>query len=225
MLDDILHNDAAKIRAEFADHDTDAFTRRLAARIASGSSTAAPTPQDPHVPSDKRPATPRSQVRPARRTFRRRPTPIVTTDPALAPAAVFAEVKRLCDLVLRSRDVDRLEDFAADFDQAGARVFGCLLYVLDRHESGLYWWRFAAGAGDELAAHLLAMHHAAAGCTPHARLWRAIARIMGYTPERHMPRTVRRHGDPPENFVHTVQWGPQIQTFLRMNHLPKELAA
>jgi hypothetical protein len=220
MLNDILRDEAAALDDEFADHDTDAFTRRLAVRIAE---TAGQTTGrvGGHVTNDKRPG----DARPPRRPVRRRPTPIVTSDPAVSPPAMFAEVGRLCDLVLRSRDIELLADFAADFDQVGARTFGCLLYTLDRHESGLYWWRFAAGAGDELAAHLLAVHHAAAGNTTHARLWRAIARMMGFAPELHLPRSIHGHADPPEHVVSAVDWTSQMQTFLRMTHLPRELAA
>ncbi|MFF3584554.1 hypothetical protein [Streptomyces mirabilis] len=66
-------------------------------------------------------------------------------------------------MVLRSNDIDSLADFAAHYDPRGARTFACLLYTLDRRESALYWWRFAAGREGPLAAHLVAAHHAAVG--------------------------------------------------------------
>jgi hypothetical protein len=134
-------------------------------------------------------------------------------------------VQRLCEQVLRSQDIERLAAFLVDFDEAGARTFGCLLYSLDRREAGLYWWRFAAGAGDELAAHLLAVYHAAAGCTAHARLWRALARTLGFLPHLHLPHPVRGQGELPEEYVRSVDWDGQMQHFLRMTHLPKELVA
>ncbi|RKN36718.1 hypothetical protein D7294_29815 [Streptomyces hoynatensis] len=149
---------------------------------------------------------------------------MVTTDPALAPAALLAELQQLCDMVLRSDDVKKLADFAADFDQVGARTFACLLYTFDRIQAALYWWRFAAGAGDPLAAHLLAVHHAACGNTPQARIWRALARLARFDPLLHMPTPVRDRGHTADDFVRNSEFH-QIQTFMRMTTLPKELVA
>lgn len=60
-------------------------------------------------------------VRPTlHRGRRRRHTPIVT--PVVAPAAVLAEVQRLCHIVLRSDDLDALGTFAADYDPVDART-------------------------------------------------------------------------------------------------------
>jgi hypothetical protein len=160
-----------------------------------------------------------------RRGLRRRPTPIITTDPTTTATAVIAHVRRLCEVVLRSNDIDRLADFAADYDQAGARTFACLLYTLDRRESALYWWRFAAGAGDPLAAHLLAAHHAAVGRSPDARLWRAFARMMGFTTDRHLPQPVRPGTDIAEGFAYSVPWDKEMRTFMQSPDLPRELAA
>jgi hypothetical protein len=228
MLEDDLRAQAAALGEEFADHDDDAFTQRLADRIlapaptAGGARIVAPAHTGGYYPNDKRP----SDTRPPARPRRRRPTPILTDDPATTPKAMFAELKRLCDMVLRSRDVDRLADFVADFDEVGARTFGCLLYAGEsRRELGLYWWRFAAGAEDTLAAHLLAVHYAAAGNTPHARLWRAMATMMGYHPDIHLPRTVRTPANLLEDFVRETNNTGQVQTFLGMTQLPKELAA
>jgi hypothetical protein len=61
---------------------------------------------------------------------------------------VVDQVRRVCELVLRSNDIDSLANFAGDYDPRGARTFACLLYTLDRRESALYWWRFAAGGED-----------------------------------------------------------------------------
>jgi hypothetical protein len=36
--------------------------------------------------------------------------------------------------------------FDRDYDATGACAFACLLYILGRRDSALYWWRFAAGA-------------------------------------------------------------------------------
>ncbi|MFI8201113.1 hypothetical protein ACIF6K_32075 [Streptomyces sp. NPDC085942] len=93
--------------------------------------------------------------------------------------------------MLRSAEIETLAAFAADYDAAGARTFGCLLYSHDKRESAMYWWRFAAGAGDPLAAHLLAAHHAAIGPTADSRAWIAFSLMLGFCPGRHVPRPVR----------------------------------
>ncbi|MDQ1492678.1 MAG: hypothetical protein QOJ23_5192 [Actinomycetota bacterium] len=90
------------------------------------------------------------------------------------------DLRRLCQDLFNSEQVMRLAKFAEQCDEAGARTFGCLLYCLNQHEDAVFWWRFAAGAGDRLAAHCLAVHHAADGTHIDARLWRAIARTMGF---------------------------------------------
>ncbi|MFB6437454.1 hypothetical protein ACFCVY_11805 [Streptomyces sp. NPDC056411] len=218
MLEDLLRRQADALRAEFADHDPVAFTERLAARIADG------TGQDPEpIPRGAVAGIRPTPVRPAlaRGRRRRRPTPLLT--PAIPCATVLAEARRLCHIVLRSQDIDTLGAFAADYDAAGARTFGCLLYTLDKWDSALYWWRFAAGAGDELAAHLLAVHHAAVGRSTDARLWRAIARMMGFALERHLPLPVRGTSELAQGFARTCD--RSLRTFLQQNHLPRELVA
>ncbi|MFE2971671.1 hypothetical protein ACFXKC_50455 [Streptomyces sp. NPDC059340] len=98
---------------------------------------ASPAPSSP--PRHGPPATtPRPRPR-TRRGLRRRPTPILTQDPATTLTAVVDHVRRLCEMVLRSNDIDSLADFAAHYDPRGARTFACLLYTLDRRESAPYW--------------------------------------------------------------------------------------
>ncbi|MFE6498242.1 hypothetical protein [Streptomyces sp. NPDC057748] len=70
----------------------------------------------------------------------------------------------------------------------GACAFACLLYILGRRDSALYWWRFAAGAENALAAHVLALYHAANGTGPEARVWCAHSRLLGFTADQHLPR-------------------------------------
>nr|WTB28652.1 hypothetical protein OG781_02960 [Streptomyces sp. NBC_00830] len=216
MLEDLLAERVRDVREQANRHDTDNFMDRLAARItedagrpariqyAGPGSVSGPgaetEPEDETdavaqvAPPAKIPnptfTRPRGSSRPLARPFtrRRRPTPIIPVDPAVSQAAVIAYVQQLCDNVLRSNDIDTLADFAAHYDQAGARTFACLL---DKRESALYWWRFAAGAGDPLAAHLLAAHHAAVGRSPDARIWRTYAHMLGFTGDRHLPQPVR----------------------------------
>ncbi|RDG37831.1 hypothetical protein DVH02_12595 [Streptomyces corynorhini] len=154
--------------------------------------------------------------------MRRRPTPIVTSDPVAHPAAVLAHIRRLCDTVLRSDDVHALLAFDTDYDRAGARTFACLLYTIDRRESALYWWRFAAGAGDPLAAHLLAAHHAAVGSVPDARVWRAFARMLGYT-DLDLPRPSRTSTRLAQGFARQAPWDARLRQFMTFDQLPAEL--
>ncbi|MER5809081.1 hypothetical protein ABT143_12930 [Streptomyces sp. NPDC002033] len=161
----------------------------------------------------------------ARRGGRRRPTPIITTDPGAEQYLAFGYVTQLCTTILRSHEIDTLTAFAADYDEAGARTFGCLLYSLDKRESALYWWRFAAGAGDPLAAHLLAAHHAAIGPTTEARAWRAISQMLAFTPERHVPEPVRHRTELAESFAREIPLRDEMRVFMRYPHLPGALVA
>ncbi|GHB74584.1 hypothetical protein GCM10010377_76330 [Streptomyces viridiviolaceus] len=81
----------------------------------------------------------------------------------------------------------------------------------------MYWRRFAAG--DPLAA-----HHAAVGITPDARLWRAMARMLGFTRDRHLPQPVRSTAHIAEGFAATVPWGSELSAFMTTSNLPRELA-
>ncbi|MFE3931306.1 hypothetical protein [Streptomyces sp. YIM B13508] len=242
MLEELLRAEAQALHEQYDHHDTDDFLRRLATRVAQeaarpsrimrAATDPAPPPAPgqapaqvsppagapvPNRPTDSRPRT--------RRGPRRRPTPILTTDTATTPTAVIDHVRRLCETVLRSNDIDSLAAFAADYDQTGARTFACLLYTLDRRESALYWWRFAAGAGDPLAAHLLAAHHAAVGhSSPDARIWHTMARMLGFTRDRHLPQPVRSATHLAEGFASTVPWGPALSVFMTTDRLPRELA-
>ncbi|MFF7189675.1 hypothetical protein ACFZAR_31595 [Streptomyces sp. NPDC008222] len=236
MLEDLLRAEAQALHRTYDSHDTDDFMRRLAVRIAQDAArpprvtraVLAPAPQHSQpppptaAPVPSRPAAARPRTR---RGLRRRPTPILTQDPATTPSAVIDHVRRLCELVLRSNDIDSLADFAADYDPRGARTFACLLYTLDRRESALYWWRFAAGGEDPLAAHLLAAHHAAVGVSPDARLWRAQARMLGFTRDRHLPQPVRPSTQLAEGFARAVPWNTALSTFIKTDHLPRELAS
>jgi hypothetical protein len=250
MLEDLLAKQVRYLREHADAHDTDDFMDRLATRIAQESRRPARVayavtdtlhrhdPDRPDAQADDRPTAqlpppahgpdtttthPRGSTRPGRRRTRRRPGPIIVADPAAAQIAVLAYVKMLCERVLRSDDIETLADFASDYDEAGARTFACLLYGLDRLESALYWWRFAAGAGDPLAAHLLAAHHAAVGQNPDARVWRASARMLGFT-DRHLPHPVRNSTEIAEGVALEVPWDTEMRIFMGSTRLPQELA-
>ncbi|MFF1909486.1 hypothetical protein [Kitasatospora sp. NPDC058218] len=233
-----LAAEAERLEREYADHDTEAFTRRLAQRIAEENTNPTPEPDwaTRTEPPAARPAPlrPPRPPRPTRRSLRRRRRRVVlrgVVQPGLLPgrprasADLVGELNRLCEDVLRSDQITTLADFADDYDDAGARTFACLLYALDRTDSALYWWGFAAGAGDGLAAHCLAVHHAALGTPTDARVWRTYARLVGFNPNHHLPRPVRAGTEPARNLAVTVTHNSQLEQFLaEPEGLPQELA-
>ncbi|MFF9808618.1 hypothetical protein ACF1G5_26485 [Streptomyces coeruleorubidus] len=245
--DDLLARQAEAIRAKVSLHSTEDFMQRLAARIAAEAKrparvqyasagltadadtlstdetieitqlappTAGPSPRT--VRPDPRP-----HLRPRMR--RRRPTPINPINLKASQHLAFSYVTELCSTVLRSTEIDTLDAFAADYDEAGARTFGCLLYSLDKRESATYWWRFAAGAGDALAAHLLAAHHAATGPNADSRAWCAFSRMLGFRPDRHVPQPVRHRTELAPNYAREVPLLQEARIFLRYPRLPTGL--
>ncbi|PVC80424.1 hypothetical protein DBP19_36675 [Streptomyces sp. CS090A] len=127
--------------------------------------------------------------------------------------------------MLRSEEIDTLAAFAADYDEAGARTFGCLLYSLDKRESATYWWRFAAGAGDPLAAHLLAAHHAATGPTADSRAWVAFSLMLGFRPDQHVPQPIRQRTELADAYSREIPMRDEARLFLRRQNLPHGLAS
>ncbi|MET9661379.1 hypothetical protein [Streptomyces sp. NPDC006510] len=236
MLDETLRAEAQVLHDMLSTHDTDDFMRRLALRIAEDASRpprvrtpdsaepapplAAPVPGYA-PPSYGTPPHPSTRPRPRNRP-RRRPTPIVASDAAAHPSAVLAHVRSVCETVLCSNDIDTLLAFDTYYDQAGARTFACLLYTIDRHESALYWWGFAAGAGDPIAAHLLAAHHAAVGTPPDARVWRAFARMLGYRADD-LPQPVRWSNHLGRDFALRIPMEAELRQFLTYDRLPHAL--
>ncbi|MFF9607810.1 hypothetical protein ACF1GY_37095 [Streptomyces sp. NPDC014684] len=243
---ELLDRQAEAIRAQVMLYSTEHFMQRLAARLASEARrparvqyasagpaadvcseetteisqlappTAGPSPRT--VRPDGRPRL-RSRLR------RRRPTPINPFDSKTSQYLAFSYVTELCSTVLRSAEIDTLDAFAADYNEAGARTFGCLLYSLDKRESATYWWRFAAGAGDPLAAHLLAAHHAATGPNADSRAWNAFSRMLGFKPDRHVPQPVRHRTELAPNFAREIPARQEARAFLRCPRLPAGLMA
>ncbi|MGW7586635.1 hypothetical protein ACWGKU_33445 [Kitasatospora sp. NPDC054768] len=236
-----LAAEADRLEQKYADHDTEAFTRRLARRIAEESATP-PTELEPDWttpidqsaasrPTPLRPPRPSRPPRPTRRSMRRRRAILRGTVHAAAlpgrPRAstnLAGELTRLCEDVLKSDQILTLADFVEDYDDVGARTFACLLYALGKIDSALYWWKFAAGAGDGLAAHCLAVHHAALGTPTDARVWRTFARLVGFNPLQHLPRPVRAGTEPARSLAATVTHNSQLEQFLAQPAgLPQEL--
>lgn len=236
---ELLARQAESIRAQVMLHSTEHFMQRLAARLASeakrparvqyasaGSAADAGTayPEETTEITQLAPPTagpspqtvrPDGRPRLRMRSRRRRPTPINPFDPKISQYLAFSYVTELCSTVLRSAEIDTLDAFAADYDEVGARTFGCLLYSLDKRESATYWWRFAAGAGDPLAAHLLAAHHAATGPNADSRAWKAFSKMLGFKPDRHVPQPVRHRTELAPNFAQEIPVRQEARIFLR----------
>lgn len=245
----LMARQAEAIRAQALHRSTESFMQRLAAQVAldarrparvqyasAGSAISsdddytgeaeeiiqvAPPASSP-VPRTERP---RGHARSRPRSRRRRPTPINPSDPAKSQYLAFGYVTGLCSTVLCSAEIETLDAFAADYDEAGARTYGCLLYSLDKRESATYWWRFAAGAGDALAAHLLAAHHAAIGPNADSRAWDAFSRMLDFRPESHVPQPVRHRTELADRFTRELPVPNEARRFLRSAHLPRGLDA
>ena len=223
MIEEALTAQEQVLRDMLTTHDTDDFMRRLAARIEQEAKPA-PRRADPLSPSPSFTPQRHRSTRPAIHKLRRRPGPVIPTDLAVQPGAVRDHVGRLCETVLRADDVGVLmAAFDASYDEVGARVFACLLYLIGRTESALYWWRFAAGAGDALAAHLLAGHHAAAGTVLEARIWHAHARLLGYRRTDHLPGPVSMAARPDPVPAQSAPRSTILREFMDRDRLPEAL--
>ncbi|MEU8680352.1 hypothetical protein [Streptomyces sp. NPDC048611] len=214
-IEDILQAEADEVGGVLADHDPEAFTRRLAERIAEaerGAEAERPAPAARPAPDGRHDRGP-SPARPGRaRPLPRRPRPRRVPSATASPEELRRHLHTLCESVLRGGHRGRLEKFARDYDAAGARTFACLLYSIDRPEAAVFWWRFAAGAEDQLSAHCLAIHHAAADNLIDARLWRTVAAALGYSPRRHLPNPAPGAPLPDPGWL-LERSGPELQQF------------
>ncbi|CAN3985996.1 hypothetical protein [Kitasatospora purpeofusca] len=61
----------------------------------------------------------------------------------------------------------------------GGLVFGCLFDLTGRPYHAQWWWQFAAGAGEPLAAYCLYLHHVRAGELRDAEHWFHQAALLG----------------------------------------------
>ncbi|MEV0445569.1 hypothetical protein AB0I84_12215 [Streptomyces spectabilis] len=92
-----------------------------------------------------------------------------------------AELQELSSSFLRSdtaaQHLSRLADEPVDAD--GALYFGCLLNLVQERDGALWWWQFAAGAGNATAAHCLYLLHLRHGELRDASHWAHQAFILG----------------------------------------------
>jgi hypothetical protein len=84
------------------------------------------------------------------------------------------DLNAVCLLVLGPDADSHLNDFITSqyADKAGALVFACLLHLADDSSGARFWWRFAAGAGHQVAEYCLFLEHAHSGEYHDADYWR-----------------------------------------------------
>lgn len=119
-----------------------------------------------------------------------------------APAGHFPTLhdqadRRLTTLsahLLRHRDAaEHVAQLAHEgIDDDGALRFACLLFLVDEREGARFWWGFAAGAGNAIAAQCLHLYHLARGELRDADHWAlqaatAESPVVPRTPARRSP--------------------------------------
>ncbi|MEU5323638.1 hypothetical protein AB0G67_43865 [Streptomyces sp. NPDC021056] len=93
----------------------------------------------------------------------------------LARAEVYLR-SLCCQLLSRPQGAGHLARLAEDpSDIDGAVYFGCLLHLAGEPEGAMWWWQFAAGAGDATAAYCLYLHHLHHGELRDAEHWMRLA--------------------------------------------------
>ncbi|MFE9454523.1 hypothetical protein [Streptomyces sp. NPDC006739] len=77
-----------------------------------------------------------------------------------------------CDLLRSSQAAEHIAGIADDpVDIDGALHFGCLLNLARKPEGALWWWQYAAGAGNATAAYCLHLLHLGRGELRDADHW------------------------------------------------------
>ncbi|MGW6143699.1 hypothetical protein [Streptomyces sp. NPDC055140] len=110
------------------------------------------------------------------------------------PRATRAHLLDVCETVLRDVQEDEIDLCECD----GALAFACMLYLLGRRTSAIFWGAPQAPTM-HFAAHLLATHYAIDdACFNNARAWRWYARLLGYRGRRHLPDLIQDSQRPQE---------------------------
>ncbi len=96
------------------------------------------------------------------------------------------ELAMLCSLILANpasaASLARLVDSEVERPD-GALVLGVLLHLADYQEGARFWWEFAAGGGNHLAASCLWFWHQSRGEPGDARFWRVQAESLAELPQ------------------------------------------
>lgn len=148
-IDGILARARLRPATPCTQSDIEAGERRVAARVAARLAGAAPPPARPRTPT----------IPPGYRHL-------------ASPAA--RNLRALCQAVLNRPDaigcLEPLSDSRVP-EPDGARVLACILYLAACEDSARFWWQYAAGAGDQVAAYSLYLHHQSMGEDDDAEWW------------------------------------------------------
>ncbi|MDX2836999.1 hypothetical protein ACH3XX_44025 [Streptomyces scabiei] len=115
------------------------------------------------------------------------PTPRSRNPVRLEQAA--STLQALCRAMLRDDEAAEHLARIADSptDPEGAVRFGCLLDLAKKPDGALWWWQFAAGAGNATAAYCLYLFHTRRGDLRDAAHWWYQHRALG--PDLDLPLT------------------------------------
>jgi hypothetical protein len=78
-------------------------------------------------------------------------------------------------------------DLNLDLQIEGALLFGCFLHLSAHPISASFWWKIAAGAGNQTAATCLYLHHVLRGDSREALWWLTQAVALNRAAEPHEP--------------------------------------
>ncbi|GAB2607113.1 hypothetical protein GCM10027168_44940 [Streptomyces capparidis] len=207
-FEDALNQQGQALQRRMAGWDMEAFLHRLEERIIAE----APACEEPpaaeigeparHPNPDGRAPTP---ARPRPRTGEARRHRVLRAVAHRAVAVRLSDdeqLHRLCqDAIAVQEGTDLLEQFIATFNPHGARIFACMLYLADRAEHALFWWRFACGGEDGLAAYCLTLHSRAIGDTHQMKAWSTAACDLRFNPEQHWPQPSRDKAPDPNRLT------------------------
>ncbi|WEO93441.1 hypothetical protein A6P39_005070 [Streptomyces sp. FXJ1.172] len=103
--------------------------------------------------------------------FGERPTPLRHHPVRLERAGLILQA--VCRELLCGDEVSEHLARIADspVDSEGALHFGCLLDLAGKHDGALWWWQFAAGAGNATAGYCLYLFHTRRGDLRDAGHW------------------------------------------------------
>ena len=96
---------------------------------------------------------------------------------SLAGPEARASLARFCDeqegpfRPTTTRGQGEVGEVDIDAQIEGARTFGCFLHLVGHPHSALFWWKFAAGAGDQTSAFCIYLHLLLRGEESEASWW------------------------------------------------------
>lgn len=90
---------------------------------------------------------------------------------------LLRQLRQACTTLLAGEDaVDKLHAFDEYRDPDGATVLAALLYLTGHEKGAFFWWGYAAGAGEPIAAWYMATHHVAHRDQHAAQRWLHLAK-------------------------------------------------